>query len=160
MQDNGAKSVTKTCSNHIIDSSFECSFQSIISSKFMAGKTVLTFEMKLSLNQMSSLSGCYFCSVLSFLHFREVGARAAGESVLAVVTVSSTTSPSGPLQSPRDGGPLSSSALTQRPPPAPGQAGVNTCPVRPTKHSALSQSRYHVSQTPHRCLTPFFPFSP
>lgn len=40
-----------------------------------------------------------------FPHFRKVGARAAGESVSAVVTVSSTTSPSGPLQSPRDGGP-------------------------------------------------------
>lgn len=43
-----------------------------------------------------------------FLRFRKAGARAAGESVSAIVTVSSTTSPSGPLQSPRDweGGPL------------------------------------------------------
>ncbi|XP_069561647.1 rab effector MyRIP isoform X2 [Brachyistius frenatus] len=36
---------------------------------------------------------------------KEVGARAAGESISATVTANSTTSPSGPLQSPRDGGP-------------------------------------------------------
>lgn len=86
--------------------------------------------------------------MMGFLHYRKVGARAAGESVSAIVTVSSTTSPSGPLQSPRNGGALSSSALTQC--PAPGQAGANTCPVWPTKHSALSQARYRVSQMPRR----------
>ncbi|XP_062235020.1 rab effector MyRIP [Platichthys flesus] len=35
----------------------------------------------------------------------KVGARATGESVSAIVTVGSTTSPSGPTQSPSDGGP-------------------------------------------------------
>lgn len=77
-------------------------------------------------------------TLLIFLHCRKIRARAAGQSVSAIVAVSSTTSPSGPLQSPRDVGALSSSALTQCPPPTPGQAGANTCPVWPTKHSALS----------------------
>lgn len=52
---------------------------------------------------------------------------------------------------PQGRGPLSSSALTQCPPPAPGQAGANTCPVWPTtEHSALSQARHRVSRTPNR----------
>ena len=108
---------------------------------------------------MFNVLNCFFSSFFSY--FRKIGARAAGESVSAIVTVSSTTSPSGPLQSPRDGGPVSSSALTQCPPPAPGQAGANTCPVCPTKHSALSQARYPVSQMTHRrddWLCPLFHF--
>ncbi|KAG7237011.1 hypothetical protein INR49_032943, partial [Caranx melampygus] len=60
---------------------------------------------------------------------RKVRARAAGESVSAIVTVrqhnESLRATSGPQG---QGGPFSSSALTQRPPPAPSRAGTNTCP--------------------------------
>lgn len=118
--------------------------------------------MSFFLDNLSFCSRFYavLFNVFFFWHFRKVGARAAGENVSPIVTVSSTTSPSGPLQSSRDGGPLSSSALTQCSPPAPGKAGANTCPVWPTKHSALNQARYHVSQTPHRRHDWPFPLYP
>lgn len=107
-QDNGAKSVTKTC-NHIIDSSLECPFfitpsysmlydwedkSAVIWIMLLVSFFLLDSPIFLQEILKMFASCCVFLLFLFSLHCRKGGTR----------TVSSTMSPSGPHQSPRDGG--------------------------------------------------------